>query len=223
MANFQRGGDDRGGRRDGGRDSRGGDRGGRGGFDNKRSFTGARRGDNNSQMHKATCGDCGKSCEVPFRPTGEKPVFCRDCFGAKKDPSNKYGSRDEGRNETRSYNNNDTIERAPSVENKSSVMGSDVRSAIATINARIESLSFSIEKLNKMVETLNTKKEESKVEVKKEVTVKAVEKVATKKVAAKKTIAKTIVKAPVKKEVAKKAVTKTVAKTATKKVVAKKK
>lgn len=219
MANFQRGGDDRGGRRDGGRDSRGGDRGGRGGFDNKRSFTGARRGDNNSQMHKATCGDCGKSCEVPFRPTGEKPVFCRDCFGAKKDPSNKYGSRDEGRADSRSYNN-DVRETPVSTESKSSVMGSDVRSAIATINARIESLSFSIEKLNKMVETLNTKKEESKVEVKKEVAVKTV---ATKKVATKKTVAKTIVKAPVKKEVvAKKAVTKTVAKVA-KKVVAKKK
>ena len=210
MANFQRGGDDRGGRRDGGRDSRGGDRGSRGGFDNKRSFTGARRGDNNSQMHKATCGDCGKSCEVPFRPTGEKPVFCRDCFGAKKDPSNKYGSRDEGRNESRSYNN-DSIERPAAVESKSSIMGSDVRSAIATINARIESLSFSIEKLNKIVESLNTKKEETKVEVK--------------KVAAKKTVAKTIVKAPAKKvaaPAAKKAVTKTVAKVA-KKVVAKKK
>jgi CxxC-x17-CxxC domain-containing protein len=221
MANFQRGGDDRGGKRDGGRDSRGGDRGGRGGFDNKRSFTGARRGDNNSQMHKATCGDCGKSCEVPFRPTGEKPVFCRDCFGAKKDPSNKYGSRDEGRADSRSYNN-DVRETPVNTESKSSVMGSDVRSAIATINARIESLSFSIEKLNKIVESLNTKKEETKVEVKKEVAVKTV---ATKKVAAKKTVAKTIVKAPVKKvaaPAAKKAVTKTVAKVV-KKVVAKKK
>ncbi len=214
MANFQRGGDDRGGRRDGARDSRGGDRGGRGGFDNKRSFSGARRGDNNSQMHKATCGDCGKSCEVPFRPTGEKPVFCRDCFGAKKDPSNKYGSRDEGRNETRSYNN-DSVERSVSVETKPGLMGSDVRSAIATINARIESLSFSIEKLNKMVETLNTKKEETKVEVKKEA---VVEKVTTKKVAAKKTIAKTIVKAPVKKEVAKTVAKKAVNKVAVKKV-----
>ncbi|MBI5412133.1 hypothetical protein HZA43_03065 [Candidatus Peregrinibacteria bacterium] len=35
-------------------------------------------------MHEATCADCGKRCEVPFRPTGDKPVFCRDCFGANK-------------------------------------------------------------------------------------------------------------------------------------------
>lgn len=35
------------------------------------------------QMHKATCGDCGQSCEVPFRPTGDRPVFCSNCFKGK--------------------------------------------------------------------------------------------------------------------------------------------
>jgi CxxC-x17-CxxC domain-containing protein len=35
-------------------------------------------------LHKAVCDECGKSCEVPFRPTGEKPVFCNDCFSAKR-------------------------------------------------------------------------------------------------------------------------------------------
>lgn len=32
------------------------------------------------QMHEATCSDCGKKCEVPFRPTGDKPVYCSQCF-----------------------------------------------------------------------------------------------------------------------------------------------
>jgi CxxC-x17-CxxC domain-containing protein len=31
-------------------------------------------------MHKATCSDCGKECEVPFRPTNGKPVYCSNCF-----------------------------------------------------------------------------------------------------------------------------------------------
>ncbi|PIR63053.1 MAG: hypothetical protein COU65_00320 [Candidatus Pacebacteria bacterium CG10_big_fil_rev_8_21_14_0_10_42_12] len=31
-------------------------------------------------MHPATCSKCNKDCEVPFRPTGDKPVFCSDCF-----------------------------------------------------------------------------------------------------------------------------------------------
>ncbi len=26
-------------------------------------------------MHSAVCDDCGKRCEVPFRPTGDKPIF----------------------------------------------------------------------------------------------------------------------------------------------------
>ena len=35
-------------------------------------------------MHKAICSDCGKECEVPFKPNGSKPVFCRDCFQGKR-------------------------------------------------------------------------------------------------------------------------------------------
>ena len=32
------------------------------------------------EMHKATCGDCGKDCEVPFEPKQDKPVYCNECF-----------------------------------------------------------------------------------------------------------------------------------------------
>ncbi|MFA6436368.1 MAG: CxxC-x17-CxxC domain-containing protein [Candidatus Gracilibacteria bacterium] len=32
------------------------------------------------EMHPATCAECGESCEVPFKPTGSRPVLCRDCF-----------------------------------------------------------------------------------------------------------------------------------------------
>ena len=31
-------------------------------------------------MHDATCGDCGKDCEVPFEPRQDKPVYCNECF-----------------------------------------------------------------------------------------------------------------------------------------------
>ena len=36
-------------------------------------------------MHKATCSECGKSCEVPFKPTGRKPIYCSKCFETKGD------------------------------------------------------------------------------------------------------------------------------------------
>jgi CxxC-x17-CxxC domain-containing protein len=32
------------------------------------------------EMHKATCSECGKECEVPFKPTEGKPVYCRECY-----------------------------------------------------------------------------------------------------------------------------------------------
>jgi len=32
------------------------------------------------EMHKAVCSDCGQECEVPFKPTEGRPVYCRNCF-----------------------------------------------------------------------------------------------------------------------------------------------
>jgi CxxC-x17-CxxC domain-containing protein len=32
------------------------------------------------EMHPVTCAQCGKQTEVPFRPTGDRPVYCSDCF-----------------------------------------------------------------------------------------------------------------------------------------------
>jgi CxxC-x17-CxxC domain-containing protein len=32
------------------------------------------------ELFNTTCAKCGKTCQVPFKPTGEKPVYCRDCF-----------------------------------------------------------------------------------------------------------------------------------------------
>ncbi len=37
------------------------------------------------EMHKAICDKCGKECEVPFKPTGGKPVYCSDCFDKTSD------------------------------------------------------------------------------------------------------------------------------------------
>ena len=36
------------------------------------------------QMHKAVCAECGKDCEVPFKPSEDRPVYCRDCFAKRK-------------------------------------------------------------------------------------------------------------------------------------------
>lgn len=53
---------------DRGGNSRGG--GGGGGF----------RSSGPREMHKATCSDCKQETEVPFKPSGDRPVYCRECF-----------------------------------------------------------------------------------------------------------------------------------------------
>ena len=32
----------------------------------------------------ATCSQCGKETTVPFRPTQGRPVYCKECFQARK-------------------------------------------------------------------------------------------------------------------------------------------
>lgn len=73
----------------------GGDR-GRGGFgggDRGRGGFGGRDAGAPRTMHKATCAECGKVCEVPFKPTGEKPVFCSNCFAQRGDRMEERNDR----------------------------------------------------------------------------------------------------------------------------------
>jgi CxxC-x17-CxxC domain-containing protein len=47
----------------------------------RRSFGGPRRQfDGERTMHKTTCSECKQECEVPFKPTEGKPVYCKECF-----------------------------------------------------------------------------------------------------------------------------------------------
>ena len=32
------------------------------------------------EMYAITCAECGNDAMVPFRPTGDRPVYCSDCF-----------------------------------------------------------------------------------------------------------------------------------------------
>lgn len=55
-------------------------------------------------MHQAVCDQCGKPCEVPFRPTAGKPVYCNVCFGDKKEAKNNRGGDRFPRKDFNSYN-----------------------------------------------------------------------------------------------------------------------
>ena len=98
MGNFNRD------KRSGGGRDRGGFGGGRG---RDRGFGGGGRDrDSRPTMHKAVCDGCGDDCEVPFRPTSGKPIFCSNCF--KKDdnrPQRDNRPRRDDRSSDRGQNN----------------------------------------------------------------------------------------------------------------------
>lgn len=36
------------------------------------------------QMYAVVCFECGKDTEIPFKPSGDRPVFCKECFAKRK-------------------------------------------------------------------------------------------------------------------------------------------
>lgn len=40
------------------------------------------------QLHSVKCANCGNQAQVPFKPSGDRPVYCRDCYMQKKDGRN---------------------------------------------------------------------------------------------------------------------------------------
>lgn len=127
---------------------RGGDRGGRSSFgqknwggDRDRGGRGSDRGE--VTMHKATCSDCGKSCEVPFRPTGEKPVFCNDCFGNKREGGDRGGRDFSARAPRRDFGDN----RAPRFDSARPSGDGEIRKQLKEISEKLDRLYRIVDKI----------------------------------------------------------------------------
>jgi CxxC-x17-CxxC domain-containing protein len=84
-------------------------------------------------MHQAVCDQCGKNCEVPFRPSGDKPVYCNDCFGSKKDSG---GSRGSDRYSQKSFDSKPAV---------SSGGNDEVKKQLVMLNEKMERLIKAVE------------------------------------------------------------------------------
>ncbi|MFA7244692.1 MAG: CxxC-x17-CxxC domain-containing protein [Candidatus Magasanikbacteria bacterium] len=103
MGSFNRDGD-----RSGGGFGRGSSFGGNKSFGAKRfgdrgGDRGSRGGDFQKTMHRAVCDECGDNCEVPFKPSGDKPVLCSHCFGKSGGPAPRFGGDRGERRERPSF------------------------------------------------------------------------------------------------------------------------
>ncbi len=71
------------------------------GRDSRKRDFGRRGSGGRSQMHEAVCAECGEICEVPFKPTGDKPVYCSVCFSERQGGDRRSEGRDFGRKKIR--------------------------------------------------------------------------------------------------------------------------
>jgi CxxC-x17-CxxC domain-containing protein len=139
MGNFQKGGG-RGGFRSG---NRGGDRGSQGDF-KKKSWGNDRGGDRDRgslTMHRAICTECGKNCELPFRPIAGRPVLCKECFGGKKDNRREGGFDFKERSDRRDFNDKPSFSFSKPVQNTD-----DLKKQISELNTKVDRLIALVEK-----------------------------------------------------------------------------
>jgi CxxC-x17-CxxC domain-containing protein len=147
------------------RDTRGGgfrgDRGDRGG---KPSFQNKERGGKEMPLHKATCSECHKSCEVPFRPTGDKPVFCRDCFALKR--GEDTGTRNERSNRPGPTHHEKTMGRTDfsRPESKPAYSQAPVQNN-QEMKSQLAEISSKLDKLISTIERMSVSKKEAPVEI----------------------------------------------------------
>lgn len=121
-----------------GRDNRGGGR----GFGGRPA-----RNDGPREMFKTVCSSCGKECEVPFKPTNGKPVYCSECFD-RISPRNEAPRREDRPERNRSN------------------FGDRPQTPRVDYSAQFEMLNA---KMDKLISLLTPKTEEKAVKVNEEV------------------------------------------------------
>lgn len=87
-------------------------------------------------FYKATCSNCGNSCEVPFKPVNGKPVFCRDCFVKTGETA---GGRASDRMQKREYS------RPAVAPERTTDSSAQVLKQLEILNAKIERLILAVE------------------------------------------------------------------------------
>ncbi len=110
----------------------------RGGFNRDRS-AGAGSFGRSTELFDAVCATCGKTCQVPFKPNGKKPVYCKDCF------TRTEGGAESGSRPSREFSvtpKTPYIKPAPAVADK----------RIDDLKVQLDNVTYKLEKLIKMIE-----------------------------------------------------------------------
>ena len=109
-----------------------------------RAYRSARSGNEVFQKFDAICSNCGKKCQVPFRPDGEKPVYCKDCFdmprkamtGTKKFSANASA----GFSNSAHFRSESSGSAAPTASSAGGKSIADLTRQIAAMNTKIDTM-----------------------------------------------------------------------------------
>lgn len=89
---------------------------------------------NKNTMFSATCATCGNACEVPFKPNGTRPIYCRECFN--KNGGDARNDRNEGR----------SFKRGPDREPRDGNGAlNDIKTALSMMNIKLDKLVAAME------------------------------------------------------------------------------
>jgi CxxC-x17-CxxC domain-containing protein len=103
----------------------------------RRSFSGRSFGGRDSRrMYDVVCDECGKDCQVPFKPSQDKPIYCSECF-------EKKGGRDRGRSGRRDFGRRDFKTRdsgRPSGVNINDQSIKQLTEKIETFNSKLDKI-----------------------------------------------------------------------------------
>ena len=117
------------------------------------------------QMFSAVCDNCGRNCEVPFQPTGSKPVLCSNCFQEKNGPRRPQQNRFDDRTRVRRFDRGGSpIETREEKENRQIVL---LREEIMKLNDKVSKLiemNTVKEVIAEPVKKTKKKKEETEIE-----------------------------------------------------------
>lgn len=131
----------------------------------RRSFGGR---DSARTMHRATCAECGNDCEVPFRPSGDRPVYCSNCFEKR---SNEDGNSRES--DKRSYRKSRFEERRTSspafdgIGNASVQLSGQIVEQLRSLNTKLDKIISALEPKVVESQVIETKVKKSKASKKK--------------------------------------------------------
>ncbi len=130
-------------------------------------------------MHQAVCDQCGETCEVPFRPTEGKPVYCNACFGGKKETGNNRG-RD--RFPQKNFNSYKTPAKTDIGGNISKGNNNELKKQLEILNVKMDQLIKAVEAITKTKPLAAEKKVEEAVKTVPVVKVKKLVKKVSKKI-----------------------------------------